>query len=172
MKSLDESYRAYLDKRRRDADKALADKGLEPVGLNHLRYDLVKLPPLVDKDVFAVALVEVKEEQFKALKKATAPHIAKSLAYSKTQTARAKKPRGKLDENKTIGEIIARLVHNNPGETAKELWQQFIGQLTADGLEPRESKSEPLLVVYEGPKGQKKMAFRTFENKVSKIKIN
>jgi len=165
MKSLDERYRAYLDERRRDADKALADKGLAPVGLNHLRYDLVKLPPLIDRNDFADMLDRVKDET-------TKPHIAQSLAYSKTQTVRAKKPRGKLNGNKTIGEISARLVRNNPGETAKELWQRFIGQLTADGLEPRESKSEPLLVVYEGPKGQKKMAFRTFENKVSKIKIN
>jgi hypothetical protein len=163
MKSLDELYREYLDKRRRDADKALADKGLEPVGLNHLRYDLVELPPLIDIHAFAVMLDRVKDET-------TKPHIAQSLAHSKTQTARAKKPRGKVTEKKTVGEIIARLVRNNPDETAKELWQRFIDQLKADELQPDQSESGPMLVVFDGLQGQKEMAFSTFQNRVSNIK--
>jgi hypothetical protein len=119
----------------------------------------------MNRDVFADMLDRVKEE-------VTAPHIAKSLAYSKSQSNRAKNPRGKLDENRTISDIIAKVVRNNPGETAKKLWDQFIGQLTADGLEPRESKSVPLLVIYEGPKGPKTLKFSTFANKVSKPKAS
>lgn len=165
MKSLDELYQEYLDKRRRDADKALADKGLEPVGLNHLRYDLVKLPPLMNRNVFADMLDRVKEE-------VTAPHITKSLAYSKSQSNRAKNPRGKLDENKRIGDIIAELVRHHPSETAKELWTRFLGKLEAYGLQPHESTSGPILVQYEGQKGQGKMKFRNFENWVAKTKTN
>ena len=165
MKSLDERYHAYLDKRRRDADKALADKGLEPVGLNHLRYDLIKLPPLIDRNDFADMLDQVKDET-------TKPHIAQSLAFSKTQTARAKKPRGKLDENKTIGDIIEKVVRNHPGETVKELWKPFIDQLEAYGLQPHESTSGPILVQYEVQKDQKEMKFRTFQNRVCKAKAN
>ena len=165
MKSLDERYRAYLDERNRDADKALADKGLEPVGLNHLRYDLIKLPPLIDRNDFADMLDQVKDET-------TKPHIAQSLAFSKTQTARAKKPRGKLDENKTIGDIIEKVVRNHPGETAKELWKPFIDQLEAYGRQPHESTSGPILVQYEVQKGQKEMKFRTFQNNVCKAKAN
>ena len=116
--------------------------------------------------------MEVKEEQIKALKEATAPHIAKSLNWSKTQSGIAKNPRGKLDGNKRIGVIIANIVRNHPGETAKKLWNRFIGQLTADGLSPSESDSEPMLVVYEGLQGQKTMTFGTFQNSVSKIKTN
>lgn len=165
MKSLDERYRAYLDERRRDADKALADKGLEPVGLNHLRYDLIKLPALIDRNDFADMLDQVKEET-------TKPHIAQSLAFSKTQTARAKKPRGKLVENKTIGGIIEKVVRNHPGETAKELWQPFINQLEAYGLQPHESTSGPILVQYEVQTSQRQMTFRTFQNRVSNAKAN
>lgn len=92
---------------------------------------------------------------------------------SQRNQGNAKKERGeRVNVNITVGDVIATVVRNNPGEQPLQLWGRFIGELEKAGFSPIEDapqgQPKKWKVTY-GPKF-KTMAFGTFSNRVSKLK--
>ncbi len=92
---------------------------------------------------------------------------------SEKQRLIAKKDRGeRVNVITTVGDVIATVVRNNPGEQPLQLWGRFIGELEKAGFSPIEDapqgQPEKWKVTY-GPKA-KPMVFGTFKNRVSKLK--
>jgi hypothetical protein len=68
-----------------------------------------------------------------------AKHVTMGEGYSRQQSDKASKPRGKVsDDGETIGDIIGKIAVNAPKESAKELWTRFYGELDRLNLDPRE----------------------------------
>ena len=130
MKPLTERYRAYCDKHKAKIDQKLAEAGLPHIGLNALAYyGRWATPPM-------------SFEEYAAYSDQTMSDLAEiGFKTSKAQSKRAKKPRGKVsDDGKTVSQIIGWLAtaEDHEEETAKDLWNLFLGQLGELLLNPNE----------------------------------
>src|SRR4029077_20719454 len=71
-----------------------------------------------------------------------APVHALGLEFRASQASRARKPRGKLFDGRTLGEIIVELALRTElrDETALGLWPKFYGELDRLTLNPEETR--------------------------------
>lgn len=94
------------------------------------------------------------------------------------QAARARKPRGKTADGRTIGEIVGKLIRKPEllGCSAKELWPHFYAALEEAGLDPQEEgkvksgRSAGYSYEYRGRR--KSISFKHFANAVSDLRKN
>lgn len=100
----------------------------------------------------------------------------KGEAFSQTQSARAKKPRGKIGEGgeTTISNLIKTLATASEykDDTAKELWGHFYSRLDELHLDPKETENpaEPAkgTIEYDAASGKRgKITFGRFANSVA-----
>jgi|TARA_B110000971_G_scaffold218425_1_gene257155 hypothetical protein len=98
--------------------------------------------------------------------------------FRDSQSAKAKKPRGKLgvsyDSSLSINEVIQLLISRNSKDTsASELWNEFYGELDKSHLDPKEiGNSDQRKAVYEYAFNDKRktISYGRFANVVSDIK--
>jgi hypothetical protein len=106
-----------------------------------------------------------------------APTFHRGVNFSRTQRLRAKKPRGKVnDDNVRIEQIIERLALNpeHRDETAKELWPHFFHELEEAKFRPVDDpRLDPrkMSYRYKGSDGSEGgITFRRFANIVSRFR--
>jgi hypothetical protein len=129
-------------------------------------------PPAVAKDVSLLAHIKtaVRLKPEKGLAFLTdqkhAEKIKKGERYRQHQSRIAKHPRGKIEESGlTINQIIGRLARRQ-GESAKELWNAFYGELDDLGLNPQEN-SQTGAIEFNFKERRESRTFGTFKKTVS-----
>ncbi len=99
-----------------------------------------------------------------------ADFISSGRKFSQLQQDKAVQPRGKVtDDGKTIKDIIGKLAQSQEytNLSAKQLWPHFFSELEKLELDPEEISATTSTYLYNFKQGQKSIAFKTFENKVS-----
>ena len=94
------------------------------------------------------------------------------VEYSRGQSDKAKKPRGKLpdDNNSTVADIVQKIASDHPEETAKELWPQFYSELDQRQLSPQEHDAEVMAkcsISFDYRDSRKSITFGRFANIIS-----
>ena len=96
--------------------------------------------------------------------------------HRKEQSARARKPRGKVGEGgETLSQIIGRLAQSgDQEESAKALWLKLYGELDGQQLNPVEKQHPSDLnksaYEYDGANGRKRITFGRFQSVVSSFR--
>ena len=105
-----------------------------------------------------------------------APVFKIGLRTKASQRARAKKPRGRIENGITIRDLVSALVRSPEAQdaTAKELWSPFFAALDARCLAPRQlyAPSDRIRAAYEyeGWHGRRQITFGRFASLVSKLR--
>jgi hypothetical protein len=124
----------------------------------------VNPPPSPDRDEASRLISETS----------VAPIFEAGLKYRRTQSARARKQRGKLEGNGlTMSAVVHRLATRPERltDSARELWPHFQAALDELGLSPEESGCDrKRFYTYDFNDRRKKISFRQFANIVSKAR--
>lgn len=102
-----------------------------------------------------------------------AGRVKKGEDYSLHQAGIARKPRGKIDNHKTLSEFIGELALSieHKAESAKELWPHLYSELDTLGLNPKEFKHPNDLkkncYCYDFNSGRKRITFGQFAKVIS-----
>lgn len=161
MKPLAERYETYSRERKAEIDKELKAAGLSPMGVNSL-YALKEGKRIATLEEFATASDEVMSGLAEV-----------GIKHRREQSARARKPRGKVGEDgEPLSQIIGRLaLSGDQEESAKELWSNFYGELDGLLLKPVETQHpsdlKKLAYEYGAEGGRKRITFGRFQNRVS-----
>ncbi len=97
-----------------------------------------------------------------------AKKVNKGERYGQHQSSNAKRPRGKIREGgPTISQIIGRLSRRQ-GQSAKDLWDAFYGELDEQGLNPQYMSTGS--IAFDFKMERKPITFGTFEKTVSQYR--
>jgi hypothetical protein len=107
-----------------------------------------------------------------------APIHALGLEFRRSQARRATKPRGKLSDGRTLGQIIAELASRpeRHDESARELWPHLYDELDRLTLNPQETHDpkDPRrdAYIYDFGERRKRITFRQFANSISSFRTS